>query len=249
KYKLIILILSIVIIIETFLLLKSKFYFKPKIAIVIDDWGYSLENLEYLEEIKYPLNIAILPNQLYSKQIIERLKSKNNLEFLLHLPLEPKEEEILTWEPYTITTKMSEDTIRDILKNAIEQLPYIKGVSNHMGSKATEDLRTMRIIFKEIKRRGLYFLDSFVSANSICEKLSKQMSIRFVKKDIFLDNYLNSAYIKDQIEKLKNKSLRDGLAIGIAHNRKVSLEVLKETLPKLSREGFKFVFLSELAKR
>jgi len=39
-----------------------------------------------------------------------------------------------------------------------------------------------------------------------------------------------------------------GHAIGIGHDRKVTLEVLKEVMPELDREGFKFVFVSELVK-
>jgi polysaccharide deacetylase 2 family uncharacterized protein YibQ len=39
-----------------------------------------------------------------------------------------------------------------------------------------------------------------------------------------------------------------GWAIGIGHDRRNTLEVLKEEMPKLEKEGYKFVYVSELVK-
>ncbi len=50
------------------------------------------------------------------------------------------------------------------------------------------------------------------------------------------------------VMKLKNLSRKHGLAIGIGHDRKTTLEVLREAMPELEKEGFKFVFVSELVK-
>ena len=42
---------------------------KGRIAIVLDDWGYSLNNLRSVDEIEYPLTLAILPNLPYSRRV------------------------------------------------------------------------------------------------------------------------------------------------------------------------------------
>jgi polysaccharide deacetylase 2 family uncharacterized protein YibQ len=39
-----------------------------------------------------------------------------------------------------------------------------------------------------------------------------------------------------------------GQAIGIGHDRKITLEVLKEVMPSIEKEGYKFVFVSELIR-
>jgi len=39
-----------------------------------------------------------------------------------------------------------------------------------------------------------------------------------------------------------------GQAIGIGHDRKNTLKVLKEQLPRLAEEGYQFVFVSEVVK-
>lgn len=254
-YKVAILILSSIIIIETILLI----YLWPsrprkipkipairgKIAIVIDDWGYNLNNLYFLDEIKYPLTVSILPNLGYSRTIASALK-KQGAEIILHLPLEPHEKFRL--EQNTILTSMDEETIRNIVARDLDDVYYARGVSNHMGSKATEDARTMGVIFRELKKRNLFFLDSLVSPRSVCFNLAKKMGLDFARRDIFLDNKEEAGYIKGQMQELKARARVHGRAIGIGHDRKITLEVLKEVMPELEREGYKFVFVSELVK-
>jgi polysaccharide deacetylase 2 family uncharacterized protein YibQ len=255
-YKIAILVLSIVVIIQTVLLIglwirRPKkipvvpLVIKGKIAIVIDDWGYNLNNLDILEQIKYPLTVSILPNLNYSKVITRQLHHQG-FEITLHLPMEPHEKFRL--EKNTLMTSMDEPTIKNILRLDLLNVPYALGVSNHMGSKATEDIRTMQIIFAELKKNNLYFLDSLVSGESICFDLANKMHIKFIKRDIFLDNQEDPAYIKGQIDKLKIRAKVYGQAVGIGHNRRITLEVLKEAMPIIEKEGYKFVFVSELVK-
>jgi polysaccharide deacetylase 2 family uncharacterized protein YibQ len=254
RYRVIIGILFFIIIVQAGLIYKLSIKKKPpvlikaKIAIVLDDWGYNLNNLGVLEKIHQPLTIAILPHLAYSQRIAD-LAKKINKESILHLPLEPKRKnDYLGWEKATITVDMPDEKIKEILLEALENLKGIKGVSNHMGSLATEDERTMTIIFKELKKRDLYFLDNRVTANSICRKVANKLSLRFISRDIFLDNEKDADYIKRQLKKLKILALKKGEAIGVGHSHPLTLKVLEEEMPKVEKEGYKFVFLSELIK-
>jgi len=259
KYRLIIGILSLVILIQLGIIVKLylsikkqkvvvKPTYKAKIAIVLDDWGYNLDNLEILNQINYPLTLAILPHLKYSQDIANYASSFHK-EIILHLPLQPKSsKEYAGWEKNTITVDMPEAEIQDILLKALESLKDIRGLSNHMGSRATEDERVMTIIFKELKKRELYFLDNKVSLNSVCSKVAKKLSLKFIIRDIFLDNQKNSHYIKSQLKKLKFIALKKGQAVGVGHADRTTLEVLKKEMPSLEKEGFKFVFLSELVR-
>lgn len=255
-YQISTLILSLVVIIETLLLMhlgisrpkkviKTPTIPKGKIAIVIDDWGYNLDNLYLLDQIKYPLTVSVLPMLGYSKAVAAEFH-KRGFQIILHLPMEPHEKYRL--EKNTILASMDEQTIINIIVQDLADIHYAIGVSNHMGSKATEDLRTMSIVLKELKKRNLFFLDSLVSPKTVCSNLAAKLRVGFAKRDIFLDNKEEAEYIKGQIYKLKRRAEMYGRAIGIGHDRKITLEVLKETMPELEREGYKFVFVSELVK-
>jgi hypothetical protein len=65
---------------------------------------------------------------------------------------------------------------------------------------------------------------------------------------VFLDNNSDPEYIKGQLIQLRNLSKKYGTAIGIGHDRKSTLTVLKEILPQLESQGYKFVFISEVAR-
>ena len=75
---------------------------KGKIAIVLDDWGYNLNNLKTLKKIRYPITASILPNLSYSKALAGELH-KRSIEIILHLPMEPLEKFFLLmnhpWKP------------------------------------------------------------------------------------------------------------------------------------------------------
>ena len=218
---------------------------KGKIAIVIDDFGYNLNNLPLLKTIKQPITVSVLPHLSYSQTMAENLNALG-FEVILHLPLEPKERYRL--EKDTILTGMSDETIKAVTNRALDGIPFIRGVSNHMGSKATQDRRTMSIVFQELKKRRLYFLDSLVTGKSVCRNIAKETGIAFARRDIFLDNEPDTAYIKGQLNKLKARAQRLGEAVGIGHDRRQTIEVLKEVIPEFKRQGYKFVYVSDLAR-
>lgn len=256
RYKIIISALSAVVIIESALLVylvtaplkkkvKAPLPKEGNIAIVLDDWGYNPNNLHLLEEIKYPLTVAVLPRLNYSALIARRAQEQGK-EVILHLPMEPYEK--FRMEHDTIMVSMDEAKIKDILDKDLANIASARGVNNHMGSKLTSDERALSIVFSELKKRGLYFLDSFVSPKSLGSSLASRIGLGFARRDIFLDNNSEPGYIKTQIEKLKTRSRQYGYAIGIGHDRKNTLQVLKEAMPEITKEGYKFVFVSELVK-
>lgn len=251
KYKILISVLLCIIILQGIFSIISRPKRIPeipikiisKVAIVIDDWGYNLNNLSILDRIKYPLTASVLPHLNYSREVAEELH-RRGLEIILHLPMEPHEKYRL--EKNTIMVSMDEATIKNIIDQGLANIVYAKGVSNHMGSLATQELKVMEIIFRELKGRTLFFLDSLVSPKSVCSHLARRVGVRFAKRDVFLDNRKEPAYIRSQIDKLKLQAKVKGSAIGIGHAQKNTLEVLKEVMPQLEKEGYKFVFVSDL---
>ncbi len=258
KYKIAVLVLSVLFVAESAFLIfllarpahvkkipKAAISIKGKIAIVVDDWGYNLNNLYILDGIKSPFTASVLPGLEYSRAIASELH-KRGFQVILHLPMQPREKYEL--EKNTILTSMGAQSIINIIGEDLTDIRYAVGVSNHMGSSATEDTRTMSIVLNELKKRNLFFLDSLVSSKSVCADLAKRLQVKFIKRDIFLDNKEDAGYIRSQIYRLKKKAMLSGYAVGIGHDRKVTLEVLKEMMPDLEKEGYKFVFISDLVR-
>ncbi|MDP2943010.1 MAG: divergent polysaccharide deacetylase family protein [Candidatus Omnitrophota bacterium] len=218
---------------------------KPKVAIVLDDWGYNIKNLNGLLEIDKPMTLSILPGLPYSTFVANKAK-EHNFEVILHMPMEPKAK--MRLELSTLYITMRDDEIRSNLAKALESVLYAKGISNHEGSKATEDRRLMRAVFGKLKEDNLFFLDSLVTNDSVCEPLAREMKVRFAKRDIFLDNESNPAYIRKQFGKLIDLAVKNGEAVGIGHDRPNTLAVLKEMIPQLEEKGVELTYISDLAR-
>ena len=228
---------------------------KPKglIAFVIDDWGYNKKHIERALEIERPITIAILPNLSYSKYIADRFRKDNDLyDIILHLPLESKSGR--AEEGNTIKEGMTEEKILSILDDDIKTIPDIVGVSNHQGSKATEDKRVMKIILNELKNRKLFFLDSVTSPKSVCSDIARRIRLKYIQRDVFLDITDQTDlehfedYIRKQIRELMDAAIKNGKAIGVGHNKKATLNVIKELIPEIEEKGIKIVPLKELVK-
>jgi polysaccharide deacetylase 2 family uncharacterized protein YibQ len=230
---------------------RHHFFPQPvgKIALIIDDWGYNQLYFDVVKELDIPINCAVLPGLNYTRIAAERLK-KNGAEIILHLPMEPKlaEYKYMSIEVDTIMTTFREEKILQILRKDLKELePLVRGVSNHMGSQATTDVDLMTIIFRELKRRNLYFVDSYVVAGSVCQALADKIGVKFAMRSIFLDNERNTKYIRGQIEEMAQIAAERGLVVAIGHNNDVTLNVLREEVPKLKKRGFKFVYVSQIA--
>ena len=167
---------------------------------------------------------------------------------MLHLPLEAMHNSDYYPPDYIIKTTMKPALVSKIVDDDLDQLPTIEGVNNHMGSKATADKILMRIIFKRIKRRGLFFVDSMTSHNSVCAKLADEMGLSFGKRDVFLDNVNTREAITKQIMVLAQKARHRGYAVAIGHDRHLTMQVLKEEIPLLEAKGFQIVSIKELLK-
>ncbi|MBL7069332.1 MAG: divergent polysaccharide deacetylase family protein [Candidatus Omnitrophica bacterium] len=219
--------------------------YKARLAIVLDDFGYNLNNLEEVWELGVPITLSILPNLTFSKAIA-RAAGNRGIEHILHLPLEPYETKPL--ERSTIMTTMTEEEILNNLERAIASVPGLKGISSHMGSKATEDERVMSLIFDRMRKDNLYFLDSLVTNKSVCRYLCKKIGLKFAKRSVFLDNEADAEYITGQIKELARQALATDWAIGIGHDRPLTIAAIREMLPELDKMGVEFVFLSELTE-
>ncbi len=221
----------------------------PRIAIIIDDLGYSMRAVMPIFDIEYPLTLSILPGLRYSLLLARRM-SRPPFEAILHLPLEPEAEEHL--ERGTIMVAMSEEEVRDLMEKHLEPLlPYIRGVNSHMGSKATADEELMSIVLEEVKKRGLYFIDSYTTEKSVVLEVARGLGLRAASRQVFLDSgeeRNDPDYIRGQMKELAELARKEGQALGIGHPTLPTLKVLQEMMPKLAGEGIQFVTASEMVE-
>ncbi len=216
------------------LITREKEVKRPVLSIIIDDIGNSKELGEELFKIK-GLTYSILPNLPYSSYF-EELAKKENKDIMLHIPMEPKDISKYGNQDNLIKVTMSDKEIIAKTELFINSLSYVKGVNNHMGSKFTEDAEKIVVFLKEVKKRGLFFLDSRTSPDSKAYDVAKEMGIKSFKRDVFLDHELDEIKIAEQIDKAVEIALKNGFAIAIGHPHRETIKVLNEKLPEISKK-------------
>ncbi len=142
---------------------------------------------------------------------------------------------------------MKSDQLLAQLERNIDSVPHIVGISNHMGSKFTEDQDKMEMALKKIKEKGFYFLDSRTTKKTVGYLLAKEMNIKTAERDLFIDNSRDLLSIEKQLKKLPLIAKKNGgYAIAIGHPYPSTIDVLKKTIPFLKEQGITIVPLSQL---
>ena len=217
---------------------------RPKIAIIIDDLGYDLDrDLSFLQ-LDLPLSLSVLPYGPFSRSMV---KKANELEYelILHLPMEPKNYPSVKPGPGGLFLSMSAHEIREILSRDLKEVTGARGVNNHMGSSFTENREKMRVVLNELKRRGLFFIDSRTSKHTVALDVAREIGLPAERRRVFLDNNLAPRALKIQMERLLNMARHRGSAIGICHPYKETYLLLKQYRRRLTNE-FHVVRVSEL---
>ncbi|HVS33668.1 MAG TPA: divergent polysaccharide deacetylase family protein [Thermoanaerobaculia bacterium] len=218
---------------------------KPKptghIVLIIDDVGHDNQQIERAMKLDPNINFAVLPNGIRGAEYARRLY-ENGFEVLCHLPMEPVGN--ASPGPNAVLTSMSEDEIEALTSANIRAVPFARGVNNHMGSRATADPRVMRSVLRALPR-GMYFIDSRTGGDSVATAMARQMNIRTASRHVFLDDVPDEAAVRRQIAVLAAEAQKRGVAVGIGHPHRATLNALALEVPRLRSAGFRFVRASE----
>ncbi|WP_102275914.1 divergent polysaccharide deacetylase family protein [Cytobacillus massiliigabonensis] len=189
---------------------------KRELAIVIDDLGNNMLGTEEILELPITLTAAIMPFMPSTKADAEMAK-RNGHEVIVHLPMEPKKGKKSWLGPGAITTDLSDEEIRKRVVAAIKDVPHATGMNHHMGSKATENERVMRIVLEVCKEYGFFYLDSKTTANSVVWKIANQLNIPYLENNLFFDDVYTTRHVTKQANLLAGKLNKSEQIIAIGH--------------------------------
>jgi len=217
---------------------------KVRIAIVIDDVGYNLEQLDKFLVFPAPIALSVLPNLPHSSESARRIVESGK-ELLLHLPMEAVNGN--DPGPGAIRTTQSEEEIRRLLESSFSQVPQAVGVNNHMGSRATADERVMNVVMEYLHTSRRFYLDSRTTTESVAARGATRHGVAFLERDVFLDNELEAEAIKKALESGIQIARKKGQAvlIGHIHNPQI-VEVMELLLAGLAQAGVELVPVSAL---
>jgi polysaccharide deacetylase 2 family uncharacterized protein YibQ len=217
-----------------------------RVVIIFDDAGGSLEDVEAIIGIGRPVTVAVLPGLAFSAEVARRARAAG-LEVLLHLPIEATADNDKLG-PGAVRVAMSDDEIRDVVRTGLASVPGAVGVNNHMGSRGTADARIMRAVLDVVRERGLIFVDSRTTKETVAEALAAEMGVPTTRRHVFLDNQDDEGAIRGEVRRLIALARERGEAVAIGHAPRRTPRVIAGMLEEFDRQGVQFVPLSALVR-
>jgi len=214
-----------------------------QVAIIIDDMGQDMEAAQKLCSIDADITFSVMPNERFTSEVGAYLQ-KRGKEVMLHLPMEGNSGK--NPGPGAIYRDTTPAEARKIVLEALAKVPMAVGVNNHMGSVVTQDEVLMREVISTLKERGVFFIDSITTSNSVGRAVASDVNLPFQARDVFLDNDQNYQYISGQMDELIEAARRRGEAVGICHPHPATINALMREVPRLREKGVEVVRASRL---
>lgn len=212
-------------------------------AIVIDDLGQDLPAADELLALPYPLTFSVLPHLPHSVKTAEEAH-RGGREVMLHLPMEP--ESPARPGPGEIRVGMRETEVDQTVDEDLRSVPYVSGVNNHMGSRATADIALMHRVIKALEQRRLFFVDSRTTAKSVAFEVARKEGLPTFFRSVFLDDTETVPYTLGQLREFRRVIESQGVALAIGHPHPSTIQALGQFLPEFERADIQLVPASQL---
>jgi hypothetical protein len=212
------------------------------LILIIDDMGNRLDAGEAVVTLPGKLTLAILPYTPHARQLAISAH-RSGKEVMLHAPMSN-----LAGIPLGrggLTPLQPESEFRATLSAALDQLPHVRGLNNHMGSDLTQRELQMQWVMETLRERDLYFIDSRTSALTVAAHTATLHRVPNLSRKVFLDNDRSPEAIDKSFRRLLKEVELEGLAVGIGHPYPETVAYLRDELPRLQCRGIELLLVSE----
>ena len=207
---------------------------KPLVAIVIDDVGLDRARSKRAWELPGPMTLSFLP---YAKDLPEQARAARarGHELMLHMPMEPNGRN--DPGPGALLVSMSDAELRQKLLIALESFGGYVGINNHMGSRFTANRADMELVMRQLKPRGLMFLDSRTSPQSVGDQTAQEIGVPSIVRHVFLDDEESLDAVRRKLAETEAVARRQGFVVAIGHPHDATIQALAEWLPTVQGKG------------
>ncbi|MDR2537005.1 MAG: divergent polysaccharide deacetylase family protein, partial [Treponema sp.] len=218
--------------------------YRGTIVFVIDDAGNNLYELEPFLQFPGPLTIAVLPGLPESAEAARRIRAAGK-EVFLHQPMEAIGGE--DPGPGAVYAGMNVAEIREIVERNLDEIGPVAGMNNHQGSKITMSEEAMETILAICRERGIFFLDSRTTADTVVPIVAQRIGMPIGERDVFLDNVQDKASIIEYAKEGLRKANLQGKAVMIGHAWSPELAaILGELYAGIIADGYVLSTMSNL---
>lgn len=217
---------------------------RARIAILVSGLGLSsVSTHAAIHKLPGAVTLSFEPYGSNLQGWVRKARQRGH-EVVLQIPLEPFDYPDNDPGPHTLLTSLPPEENVKRLKWLMARFTGYMGVTNTMGAKFTAAKEALRPILKELKSRGLVFVDDGASPRSNAQSLAREFDLGFIASQVVIDAELTRTDIRKSLAKLETIAQEQGLAIGVGSNLPVTLEQIAEWAEKLSEKGIDLIPIS-----
>lgn len=214
-----------------------------QLVLIIDDIGFNLHRGSQALGLPGKITFSVIPYTPHGKALALHAHNSGK-EVMLHAPMSTVEG--LPLGRGGLTAEQSRAEFRDTLAAALQQVPYVRGVNNHMGSDLTQRRPQMAWLMQALRQQDLYFVDSRTIHRSVAATVAAEFSVPHLSRHVFLDNERTMEAIDERFQALLATVERNGVAVAIGHPYPETIAYLRQALPLLAERGINLAFASEV---
>lgn len=219
---------------------------KSRISIIVNNLGFDTHQLKsILSSLPKTVTLALNPYSDMVKESSDIIKS-SGYEYLMMLPMESNDYPINDpGSKALLTTIGQEENLQHLHWVMGKSTGYI-GLINYMGKAFIRPNTILDLLFSELEKRGLIYLNSLGLEFNIGEKEAYKKGVPYLSIDLVIDEVKTENAISQQLRSLELLSKEFGYAIGMIHNYPLSLKQLNIWNESLVKKNIEIVPISNL---
>ena len=220
---------------------------RPRIAVVLSGLGLSDSATQAaIDNLPAAITLSFSPYARDLERWIALARARGH-EVMLDLPMEPASFPNDDPGPQGLLTSLSEEENLDRLDWVLSRGSAYVGVAGSMGSRFTAERRHMAVVVKELKARGLIFLDNRTTEKSVVPALATEFDLPSAINNRSIDESQASRIAIDaRLAQIERIALTEGFAVAMGQPYPVTLERLAEWSTELTARGFVIAPISAL---
>ncbi|MEM8798652.1 MAG: divergent polysaccharide deacetylase family protein [Pseudomonadota bacterium] len=222
---------------------------RPRIAIVIHGLGLSKKRTDNaFASLPSAVTFAFSP---YAEDLPSQVADAraNGHEVVLMVPMEPVRYPANDPGPHTLLVSNSEAENLRRIEWVFGRTDGYVGVMNDMGSRFTAISETMRFALREVKARGLMYLDARSTAQSKGAQLAREANIPWALNNRYIDTEPTPDEIDRMLRDLENTARTFGAAVGLGRPLPITIARVEAWAKTLEAKDMVLVPLTAVAER
>ena len=217
---------------------------KNTIALVITGLGLSQPLTELaIEKLPPTVTLSFNPYASQLKKWTKRARRTGH-ESILEIPMEPFDYPDNDPGPHSLLSHQSDKINIDRLNWLLSRMVGYVGIINLDGGKFISDENALFPVMREIKNRGLLYMDMNPEIISAPAEIAQELKLEYLKSTMILDEIKNKKAIDKNLASLIKAAKTHGTAIGIAAGSPLTIQRISNWTTTLKQQGITLVPLT-----